>query len=144
MPPLISVVVPAYNSAGKIAVTLGSLIAQDYENLEIIAVNDASGDDTADVAREVLGNSSRPWKVIDHEVNRGVSVARNTGMDASRGEYLAFVDADDTVENDYISGLFRSIEATGGDVAVCGYKTLDEATGTVKVNRPSVDLMKLS
>ena len=66
--PLVSVIVPTYNRAKHIAKTLQSIIAQDYENLEIIVVNDGSTDNSSEVSEEVLKNSGRPFKIINHEV----------------------------------------------------------------------------
>ncbi len=78
--PLVSAVVPAFNNGTHIAATLKSIIAQDYENLEIICVNDASTDETLKNAEEVLKNSGRKFKIINHEKNSGVSASRNTGI----------------------------------------------------------------
>ena len=86
--PLISVVVPAYNTESRIAYSLESIIAQDYPNLEIIVVNDASTDDTESAARKILESCGRPFSVITHKENRGVSAARNTGIDAMKGGFL--------------------------------------------------------
>ena len=119
--PLISVVIPAYNTEALIASTLGSVLAQDYENIEIIVVNDASTDRTGGVAKEVLAAGTRPYKVIDHEINRGVSAARNTGMVTASGEYITFIDSDDTVDADYVSTMYKAVSGDAG-MAVCGYK----------------------
>ena len=92
--PLISVVVPAYNTETRIAYSLESIIAQDYPNIEIIVVNDASTDGTENAARRILENCGRPFTIITHKENRGVSASRNTGMDVVKGEFLWFVDSD--------------------------------------------------
>ena len=96
--PLISVVVPAYNRSSRIAYSLESIIVQDYPNLEIIVVNDASKDGTEQAARRVLESCGRPFSIITHKGNRGVSGARNTGIDAMKGEFLWFMDADGKAE----------------------------------------------
>ena len=76
--PLISVVVPAYNAETRIAGTLEAILAQDYPNLEVIVVNDASKDKTEQAARRVLESCGRPFSVIRKKKNRGVSAAAGT------------------------------------------------------------------
>ncbi|MDR0653380.1 MAG: glycosyltransferase family 2 protein, partial [Synergistaceae bacterium] len=122
MRPLISVIVPAYNREKTIAAALSSVIAQDYDNLEIIVDDDGSSDGTANTARGVLENSSRRWRVLHHERNRGVSAARNTGLDAASGEYVNFMDSDDLVDEPFISTLYGLASENGCDVVFCGYR----------------------
>lgn len=129
MPPLISIVVPAYNAGDKIGSTLGSILAQNYENIEIIVVDDASADNTLDAAKHALRPGTRPYKIIEHEINRGVSAARNTGLDASRGEYVQFFDADDLAEVNFISTLYETASLNKADIAFCGYKKRDALSG---------------
>ena len=79
MYPLVSVVVPAYNAETRIAYSLKSIIAQDYPNIEIIVVNDASTDATEQAARSVLEGCGRPFTIITHKKNSGETASRNTG-----------------------------------------------------------------
>ena len=120
--PLVSAVVPAYNSGAWIACTLESIIAQDYPNLEIIVVNDASTDATETVARRTLEGSGRPFSIITHKENRGVSASRNTGMAAVKGEFVWFVDSDDMAEPGLVSTLHAIVEEYKCDLAFCGLK----------------------
>ena len=119
--PLVSVIVPAYNVETHIACSLESVIAQDYPNLEIIVVNDASTDATEEAARRILEGCGRPYTVIAHKENRGVSAARNTGMDAANGEFIWFIDADDMAEHNLISTLYALIEEYKCDLSFCGF-----------------------
>lgn len=96
--PLLSVIVPVYNVAAYLPRCLDSLLAQSYSRLEVICVDDGSTDDSAAILDAYAAKDSR-IKVI-HQKNAGVSVARNRGLDAATGEFLAFVDADDWVEPD--------------------------------------------
>lgn len=88
--PLISIVIPAYNSAKLIEDTLDSVMAQDYRPIEIIIVDDGSKDDTAAVVEGYSG----PIRLISQK-NAGPGIARNTGIKECRGEFVAFIDADD-------------------------------------------------
>jgi glycosyltransferase involved in cell wall biosynthesis len=126
---LISVIIPAYNAEERIEDTLRSVMAQDYEDIEVIVVNDASTDKTAEVARRVLEENIRPWRIIEHEKNQGISVARNTGLEAAQGEYVQFMDADDLVDRDFLSTLYELASKNGGDIAFCGLKTRVLSTG---------------
>lgn len=97
MQPLISVIIPVYNVEKYLAQCLDSVIGQTYENLEIICVNDGSVDGSLGILREYERKDSR-IKVIDKK-NEGVSIARNTGLDAAKGEYVHFLDSDDYIES---------------------------------------------
>ncbi|MDR1481264.1 MAG: glycosyltransferase [Synergistaceae bacterium] len=122
MPPLISVIVPAYNVEQRIRDTLESIMSQDYSNIEIIVVDDGSKDATADASRDILKTGLRQWRVIEHEKNRGVSGARNTGFRAATGEYVLFMDADDRADKDFISTLYEVISDGGHEIAFCGFR----------------------
>jgi teichuronic acid biosynthesis glycosyltransferase TuaG len=93
--PLVSVVVPMYQSGWCVEETLDSIRSQTLAEFEAIIVNDGSTDDGPEVARRFAGADAR-FRLIDQE-NRGLAGARNTGTDAARGEYLYFLDADDRV-----------------------------------------------
>ena len=92
----ISVVVPVYNCEKYIERAIESVIKQTYDNWELIIVNDGSKDSSLQIAQKFAGKDAR-IKVIDRE-NRGVSVARNIGIDEASGDLLMFLDADDWFE----------------------------------------------
>ena len=117
---LVSVIIPAYNAASRIKLTLESIINQDYENIEIILVNDSSLDDTALIANKILSGSKRAFKIINHESNKGECASRNTGLAASQGEYICFIDADDMIEQNFVSSLYDSITRNNCKIAFCG------------------------
>ncbi|MDY6400437.1 MAG: glycosyltransferase family 2 protein [Synergistales bacterium] len=118
--PLVSAVVPAFNNGTHIAATLKSIIAQDYENLEIICVNDASTDETLKNAEEVLKNSGRKFKIINHEKNSGVSASRNTGIKNASGEYIFFCDGDDLINKNFVTALLELIKKYDCDISFGG------------------------
>ena len=90
--PLVSVIVPTYNRAAIVTRALRSILDQTYQNTEILVVDDASSDNTQEV---IAGLRDPRIRYLRHDRNRGGSVARNTGIKAARGEYLAFLDSDD-------------------------------------------------
>lgn len=103
----VSVIVPAYNAAGFIAETLDSVLAQTYRNFEIIVVNDGSPD-TAALEATLQPFASR--LVYLRQQNRGVSAARNTGIRAAQGRYLAFLDSDDLWEPAFLASQMAMLE----------------------------------
>lgn len=117
---LVSIIIPAYNAASRVKFTLESIINQDYDNIEIILVNDSSLDETESIARQTLSGSSRTFRIINHGVNKGECASRNTGINASRGEYICFIDADDMIEQTFVSSLLRAIKRDDCDIAFCG------------------------
>lgn len=117
---LISVIIPAYNAASRIKFTLESIINQDYENIEIILVNDSSSDNTELIACQILSRGNKAFRIINHEINHGECASRNTGIKASRGEYICFIDADDMIKPNYVSCLYQTITRTNCEIAFCG------------------------
>jgi glycosyltransferase involved in cell wall biosynthesis len=95
--PLVSVVIPVYNRANYIAAALDSVFAQTYRSIEVIAVDDGSTDCSAEIVR------SYPAVRYFYQSNQGVSVARNVGIAAAQGEFIAFLDADDLWKPDKLS-----------------------------------------
>ena len=120
MEPLLSIIIPAFNIEKYISRALDSLINQSYKNIEIIAVNDGSTDGTGDIINSYVKKDSRV-KVI-HKENEGVSIARNTGIHLAKGDYIGFVDGDDTVDNEMFKILIKNAIDYDADISHCGYK----------------------
>jgi glycosyltransferase involved in cell wall biosynthesis len=91
--PLVSVIIPAYNAEQFVERTLNSVLNQTYQNLEVIVVNDGSHDRTAEIVSEIAHRDDRV--ILLHQSNSGVAVARNLGIQHSKGEFIAPIDADD-------------------------------------------------
>lgn len=120
--PAVSVVVPVYNVEGYVRATLDSLVSQTLEDIEIICVDDGSTDSSLSVLEEYAASDPR-IKVISQE-NQRQGGARNTGMAAASGKYVAFLDSDDTVDADYYEALYSAAESTSSDIAVSGRKKI--------------------
>ena len=101
-----SVVIPVYNKAPYIARTLTSVLAQNFDDYEIIVVDDGSTDDSMQKLRQVQSPKIR----IIRQENQGVAVARNTGILAAQGEYIAFLDADDAWLPEYLQTIDHLVE----------------------------------
>lgn len=104
--PKISVVVPTYNHARYVAEGVRSILAQNYANLEVLVVDDGSTDNT----REVMAQFGEPVRYI-WQANRGLSGARNSGIEAATGEYIALLDADDFWEPNFLATVLPILEA---------------------------------
>lgn len=116
---LVSVIVPVYNVDRYLHRCIDSIIAQDYENLEIILVDDGSTDSSPVICDDYASKDSR-IKVY-HRENRGVSSARNFGVEASNGKYVSFIDSDDYIASNFISTLYGKIIEYAADISVCSY-----------------------
>ena len=116
--PLISVIVPAYNLENYIEKCIDSIQRQTYPEIEIIVVDDGSSDRTGDIC-ESRASSDRRIRVF-HETNGGPSLARNTGIDRSEGEYLLFVDGDDYIAPNMLETMLGRIIYDNSDLAMCG------------------------
>lgn len=101
MQPLVTAIIPTYNSSASVLRALESVVAQDFEGLEIIIVDDASNDDT--VSKVKNSEFSDQCRIIELERNAGASAARNRGIGAAVGEFVAFLDSDDSWEPTKIS-----------------------------------------
>lgn len=115
--PKVSVIVPVYNGETYLKQCLDSIRRQTLKDIEIICIDDGSTDGTAEILAEYAAHDAR-FKVITQE-NRHIGAARNTGMAAAKGEYIGFVDADDTISADYYESLYTAAKAQQDtDVAV--------------------------
>lgn len=118
----ISVVVPAYNSAPWLPRCLDSLLAQTYDNLEIIVVDDGSTDDTPAVMREYAARDSRIQAI--RKENGGVTSARLQGVVEASGSWIGFADSDDWAEPWMFARLMENALAYGADISHCGYQVV--------------------
>ena len=124
---LVSVVIPMWNSSATVQRALDSVSAQTYRPVEIILVDDCSGDDTVACVEAWRGH---PLRIIRQPHNGGPSRARNAGIHAATGEYVAFLDADDIWHAEKLAKqmvLFQS--KPGATIVSCGYREIDTATG---------------
>ena len=132
MNPTISVIIPAYNSEKCIERCLNSVFSQTYDNLNVIVINDGSIDNTGAILQKLKNKYDK--LIVIEQKNGGVSKARNVGIDAATSEYIAFIDADDTIDNDCFEKLISVSQEKKADIVVCGCKNIDTNTGKVLFN----------
>lgn len=138
--PKVSVILPAYNMGEYVGSAVESVLDDDLQDIEVIAIDDGSTDDTGAVldsfADSGSGRHDRRVQVI-HQDNAGKSVAVNHGLERARGEYIAFLDADDTVPPGGLAARYRAASAgeTKADFVVGGFEVIDER-GEVQGERP--------
>ncbi len=118
--PLISVVVPVYNAENYLDGCIQSIMEQSYENWELLLVDDGSLDQSG-VICDTWAQEDKRITVL-HEKNGGAAFARNQGVKAAKGEYIAFVDSDDLMEKNYLDYLISMALQYGAQIAVCGYR----------------------
>jgi glycosyltransferase involved in cell wall biosynthesis len=129
--PEVSVVIPTYNSARYVGQAVDSVLAQGFEDLEVIVVDDGSTDDTA----EVIGAKGAPVRYL-HQANRGVSVARNHGIAECSGRYVAFLDADDVWAPQKLTKQVEALRgATTERVCYSAFLATDPDLNPIEVRR---------
>ena len=105
---LVSIIIPLYNKADFMAETIDSVLAQSYQNFEIILVNDGSPDHSEKIALDFVKKDQRISYLA--QTNQGVSVARNNGIKQAKGQYILPLDADDTIAKDYLKLAVNHLE----------------------------------
>lgn len=120
----ISVIMPAYNSENYIRNCLDSLLAQSFNDFEMIIVNDGSTDKTSSVLNEYQKKNPNKITIINKE-NGGQSSARNLGLKKSNSEYVIFLDSDDYFEKDLLSDLYNEAQKNKSDITICNYYFVD-------------------
>lgn len=114
--PKVSIIVPCYNVEKFVAKCIRSIMRQSYRNIEIIAVEDGSTDNTPSILNEIALEDDR--LAVIHKKNGGVSAARNTGIEKATGQYIVFVDGDDYISNDYVTYMLKLVYSTQAEFCV--------------------------
>lgn len=146
---LISVVVPIYNKEQYVKECMESILNQTYDKLEILLINDGSTDKSKEIC-EMYSKIDSRIKLINTE-NRGAARARNTGIEMATGDYIAFIDADDYIEEHYYEILLELLQKYDADMAECEFETVEEGskytfpkkTGAVRVMNREETLVEL-
>ncbi len=121
---LVSIITPCYNGAKYISETIDSVIAQSYDNWEMIIIDDGSKDNSAEIVRNYMENDGR-IKFLQ-QANAGSAAARNNGIRSAEGQYIALLDADDIWETDFLSEQIAFMTEKDAVCVYSSYKCIDE------------------
>lgn len=124
MNPLLSIIIPCYNTGKYIEKCLESVLSQNYKDIEVIVVDDGSIDDTGDIVRVISKQDKRVRYV--YKKNSGVSETRNRGLREATGDYVTFVDSDDTVEPQIYETLMSFLLKNSADISHCSYSRVNK------------------
>ena len=122
--PLLSIIVPVYKVESYLPKCIDSILAQTFTDFELILVDDGSPDNCPALCDAAAAKDAR-IRVI-HQKNGGLSAARNAGLDVARGEWIGFVDSDDYIAPEMYEALYKAVQSTGADLALCDYAEVDE------------------
>ena len=120
---LISVIMPCYNTSAFIEQAIESVLGQDYPHIELIVIDDGSSDDSVAIAERLASLSPERITILSQE-NRGPYPARNLGLSAAKGEFVAFLDADDWWSKDCLAKLHNAITLYKADLSYCGWQNI--------------------
>lgn len=126
---MVSVVVTAYNVEEYIAKCLDSIMSSQYKDFEIVVVDDASTDRTADIVKSYI-NTNGQIRLIQKNINEGAGLGRRTGVENANGDFILFVDADDWISDTFIQSLVNRQKETDADMT-CGGVTILHANGAI-------------
>ncbi len=124
--PKVSILIPVYNTAPSLGRCLDSVLAQSLKEIEVIAVNDASPDNSAEILAEYAAKDPRV-RIVTHEKNGGILAARVSGIRAARAPYVTFLDADDLLAERVLELACRKAEETGADIVHFASRVFDES-----------------
>lgn len=137
---LISIVVPIYNVENYLGMCLDSIHHQTYENFECLLIDDGSPDKSAEICKEYVAKDSR-FRYFKKE-NGGVSSARNFGIDSANGDFVAFVDGDDIVNEHQLEILYDKLKEYGADIAIGSYHQYSEKDGCFYIHFTDEDYVE--
>ena len=119
----VSIIIPAYNCVQYIEQCLCSVIKQTYSEVEMVIIDDGSTDGTGNIVDQICQN--RENAIVIHQVNQGVSAARNKGIECASGKYILFLDSDDYLGETYVEKMLSAAELHEAELVVCGYQMVD-------------------
>lgn len=127
--PLISIIVPIFNSEQYLNRCIDSLLNQTYTNIQIVLVDDGSTDESCNICAAYVENNERRLELFHSHINKGVSASRNIGLQLVRGEYVLFCDSDDYLEPTMVEKMVVAILQSDASVCICGMIYENEENG---------------
>ena len=116
---LISVIVPVYNCENYLTTCIDSIMRQSFHAFEIVLIDDGSVDHSGELCDQYA--QRYPHIHVIHQPNRGVAYARHKGVEVSRGEYITFIDSDDSIDEEFLSTLYKTMRESDADMVCCNY-----------------------
>ena len=141
---MVSIVIPVYNAENYIKKSIESILHQTYPVWELILIDNGSEDDSFKICQEYAKKEER-IQVLHQYQNKGVSAARNLGLEKANGDYVTFLDADDWVAEDYLEQLVKAAKSTQADMLVCQYKKVydvDRESGEERLSEQQIFIKK--
>ena len=135
MQPKISVIIPVYNVEKYLGECLDSILAQTFQDFEIICVDDGSTDRSLDILQEYKRKDDR--FVIFQQRHAGAGAARNHGLKLAEGKYIQFLDSDDYFEPTLLEELYTRAEKFGSDLTVCSSRKVDDEGNITETGSPN-------
>lgn len=135
--PTCSIVIPVFNRQSTVAKTVESCLAQDYQGIQVILVDDGSTDNSAAICTELASATYTNGKSVSlvSQENAGACAARNHGMSLATGEFLLFLDSDDVIPTNKISRQISLMTFAKADCCICDYKTIDASDRLLSIYR---------
>ena len=130
---LISIIVPIYNTSEYLEKCLNSILNQTIKEIEVICINDGSTDISLEILKKYQKKDNRI--IIINQTNKGVSAARNAGLDIAKGKYIGFVDSDDYITPDMYKEMYNKIIKYQTDIVVCNYYTDKNNSISIRSNK---------
>lgn len=128
--PRVSIIIPVYNEAEYLGYCLDSVLKQNFQDYEVICVNDGSTDNSWEILQQYALKDKR-IKAVTQE-NKGLSEARNTALKAAKGEFIAFVDSDDFIAPEFLTAMLNAQAETNADIIGCDFKKIYKETDGLK------------
>ncbi|MCI6517388.1 MAG: glycosyltransferase [Lachnospiraceae bacterium] len=133
----VSVIVPVYNTRQYLGKCVESIIHQTYRHLEILLIDDGATDGSGELCDKYAEKDDR-IRVV-HQINKGISAARNKGLNLASGEYISFVDSDDYIEENMIEKMLEKQVETNADMIICNFKQITEEGCVIQKNNGITD-----
>jgi len=123
--PLLSIVLPVYNTAKYLEQCIDSILSQTFEDFELLAIDDCSTDNSLQILRQYEQKDSRV-QVLKNKNNEGLSMVRNLGISKAQGKYISFVDSDDFLDVSMYERMMHEAMANNAEIVVCGHNYVND------------------
>jgi glycosyltransferase involved in cell wall biosynthesis len=137
--PKLSIIVPVYNVEAYLPKCIDSILNQSFEDFELILINDGSTDKSSNICEYYREKDARV--VFFQKENGGLSSARNIGLDYAKGEYVAFVDSDDWIDQSMYNSLILALEKNGCDIVICGHNIVNFDGSITSISKVKYDTL---